>query len=299
MTIKLTEELNVYIDDDTGNEYVYDGTKLILIKKGTKAAIGDKGDEEFQKEEERKRNEEAAKNGTLESKEELENRLKKIQDALADPEMAKKVTKEATDKKAKEDLKKQEQKAKRELERFRNDPIVKFENSLNKFLKAQIEYASEPSYNRFSRRYSDPDFILKGNQWREKKGAPTVQVYFDRSGSWDESKTKVGRAALATLNKYVRIGKLKLNISYFNSVVFDNYIENGTDGTYGSPILADVLAKRPDNVIVMTDSDITDCREYVQVPGVVWYLFSGGVSENLREHLTGKIATESYILDSI
>ncbi|MBQ6627974.1 MAG: hypothetical protein IJH65_04080 [Methanobrevibacter sp.] len=61
--------------------------------------------------------------------------------------------------------------------------------------------------------------------------------------------------------------------------------------------MANVQATKPDNVIVMTDRDITDCREYVQVPGVVWYLFKDGKSDNIVEHLTGKTATEVFELE--
>lgn len=290
----LVEELNVYIDDDTGNEYIYDGTKLILIKQGGKSAIGQKGDEEIQAEEEAERNAEAAENGTLETAEELAERVKKLKDALEDPELAKKITKETSEKRAKEQIKKDLKKSEKELEQFRNDPIVQFEGSLNHFLKKQMKLAQEQTYSRFNRKYDGTEFIRKGIKKFEDPSVPSVQVYFDRSGSWDEEKTKVGRQALATLEKYRRTGKLKLMISYFNNKVFDTYTEMGMGGTYGTPILADIQAKRPDNVIIMTDSDITDCQEFVQVPGVVWYLFKGGVSENLRSHLRGKIATESY-----
>ena len=33
LTKQLVEELNVYVDDDTGDEYVWDGSNLILVKK--------------------------------------------------------------------------------------------------------------------------------------------------------------------------------------------------------------------------------------------------------------------------
>lgn len=290
----LVEELNVYIDDETGNEYIYDGSKLILIKKGGETSIGQKGDEEIQAEEEAERNEEAAKNGTLEDAQQLADRVKKLKDALEDPELAKELTKEASERVARDKIKKELKKSESEMQRFRNDPIVQFENSLNHFLKKQMKFAQEQTYTRFNKRYDGTEFIKKGIKRYEDPSVPSVQVYFDRSGSWDEEKTKVGRQALATLEKYRRTGKLKIMISYFNNTVFDTYTEQGMGGTYGTPILADVQAKRPDNVIVMTDSDITDCREYVQVPGVVWYLFKDGRSDNLESHLRGKIATESF-----
>lgn len=297
MAKKLTEELNVYIDDDTGDEYVFDGTKLVKIKIG-QSKIGDKGDADIQAREEAERNEAAKAGGVIEDTEELEARIKRLEKALDDSEVAKEITKEADGQVAKERIKKEIAKSERELKEFRNDPVVQFEGSLNHFIKKQLKMVEEQTYTRFNRRYEGTDFVMKGIKRYESEEMPLVNVYFDRSGSWGEDKTKVGRQALATLDKYVRAGKLKVNIKYFNTKIFTEYTENGSGGTRGTPILADVLADKPDNVIVMTDSDITDCNEYVQVPGVVWYLFSGGRSSNLETHLTGKMATESYNLDT-
>lgn len=292
----LTEELNVYIDDDTGDEYVFDGTKLVKIKVGSNRAIGDKGDEDIQAEEEMERAKEAAEGGVLETAEELADRIKRLEDALSDEEIAQEITGEANDKVSKEKIKKELAKSERELQKFRNDPLVQFEGSLNHFLKKQIKLASEETYSRLNKRYEGTGLIRKGIKKFESPEVPSVNVYFDRSGSWGEDKTRIGRQALATLDKYVRTGKLKVNIKYFNDKIFTEYIENGFGGTYGTPILADVLATRPDNVIVMTDYDITDCQENVQVPGVVWYLFKGGRSDNIESHLRGKTSTESYEL---
>lgn len=293
MTKKLLEELNVYIDDDTGDEYVYDGSKLIKIKVG-QSKIGNKGDEDIASREEAERNEQAKAGGVIEDKEELEARIKRLEKALSDDTVAKEITKETNTQVAKEKIKKDLAKSERELREFRNDPIVQFEGSLNKFIKKELKMVEEQTYTRLNKKYDGTDILRKGIKRYESEEVPVVNVYFDRSGSWDEDKTKVGRQALATLDKYTRVGKLRVNIKYFNTKIFTNYTEQGSGGTMGSPILADVLAERPDNVIVMTDSDISDCREYVQVPGVVWYLFSGGRSINIETHLTGKMATESY-----
>jgi len=294
----LVEELNVYIDDDTGDEYLYDGTKLIKIKVGSQQSksIGDKGDEDILAAEEIERAKEAAKGGVLETAEELKERIKRLEDALSDEEVAQEITGEASEHVAKEKIKKELARSERELRQFRNDPIVQFEGSLNHFIKKQIKLASEQTYSRLNKRYEGTGLIRKGVKKFESPEIPRVNVYFDRSGSWGEDKTRVGRQALATLDKYIRTGKLKVSIKYFNNKVFDTYIPEGEGGTYGTPILADVLATKPDNVIIMTDSDITDCHEFVQVPGVVWYLFKGGRSSNLEQHLRGKTATESFEL---
>lgn len=294
----LLEELNVYIDDDTGDEYVYDGSKLIKIKIGSQSgkSIGDKGDKDLQAQEEIERAREAAKGGVIETADELAERIKKLENALNDSDIAKEITSEANDRVAKEKIKKELAKSERELKEFRNDPIVQFEGSLNHFIKKQLKMVEEQTYTRLNKKYDGTGIIRKGLKRYESEEVPIVNVYFDRSGSWGEDKTKIGRQALATLEKYIRTGKLKVNIKYFNTSIFDTYTPQGSGGTFGTPILADVLATKPDNVIVMTDADITDCKEYVQVPGVVWYLFKGGRSDNLEQHLQGKTATEAYEL---
>jgi len=296
MAKQLIEELNVYIDDDTGDEYVFDGSTLVKIKVGNKQ-IGDKGSEEIRAKEEAERNEEAKKGGVIEDAEETEARIKRLQSALDNPEIAKEITRESDDhiaqQKAKKELKEQEKK----LREFRNDPIIQFEGSLNHFIRKELKMVEEQTYSRLNKKYDGTGLIRKGIKRYESEEVPVINVYFDRSGSWGEDKTKIGRQALATLDKYVRMKKIKVNIKYFNDKVFTEFIPNGRGGTYGSPILADVLAEKPDNVIVMTDSDISDCKEYVQVPGVVWYLFKGGRSDNIESHLTGKMATEAFELN--
>ena len=230
MTKELLEELNVYIDDETGDEYIWDGSRYIRIKSGKKE-IGEKGDEDIQAEEEAKRNAEAANGGVVETAEETEARLKKLEDALEDPEMAEKITGEANEKVAKQKIKKELAKSERELRQFRNDPIVQFEGSLNHFIKKQIKLASEQTFTRLNKRYEGTGLIMKGVKKFESPEVPSVNVYFDRSGSWGEEKTRVGRQALATLDKYVRMKKLKVNIKYFNTEVFDEYTPDGSGET--------------------------------------------------------------------
>ena len=65
-------------------------------------------------------------------------------------------------------------------------------------------------------------------------------------------------------------------------------------GTSGTPILENIRETKPDNVIIITDNDISDCTESVTVPGAVWFLFVDGVSYNLKEHLSGKRLTKSF-----
>ena len=47
----------------------------------------------------------------------------------------------------------------------------------------------------------------------------------------------------------------------------------------------------------VTDDDITDCRTAVKVDGGVYFLFRGGRSQNLVDHLSGKLLTAEFDLD--
>lgn len=299
MKINLVEDYNVYIDDDTGDEYIsIDGQTLIRVRVGTKA-IGKKGSEDVQQKEEEERLRQAAQEegSVIETEQELQDRVKKIEAELENEENQNEISRETVDKVEREKLKKEYERSSAELRRFKNDPIIKFKDSLNTFIRKQITRANKETYSRLNRRYDGTDFIKKGKKKYDKPDIPTIRVYFDRSASWDESKTAIGRQALATLDKFVRAKQIKVNIHYFNDEVFDYYTENGTNGTAGTPILVNIEATKPDNVIVMTDSDISDCQQNVTVPGVVWFLFSGGVSYNLMDHLKGRIATKAFELN--
>lgn len=97
-----------------------------------------------------------------------------------------------------------------------------------------------------------------------------INVYFDQSGSWDEEKIKVGEQAVATLNQYVKQGLIKIYLYYFSINVHENARDARAEGgTRGQPILDHIMKNKPDNVIIMTDSDIGDCMSHVQVPGGV------------------------------
>ena len=65
-------------------------------------------------------------------------------------------------------------------------------------------------------------------------------------------------------------------------------------GTYGTPIQDHIEATKPTNVIIITDTDITDCSRVVKVPGAVWMLFYDGRSQNIMDHIKGKRQNKYY-----
>lgn len=306
------KDVHIYMDDRTGNYYYYDGSKLVLM--GTKPQIGDKGNQELQdkEEEERKQQiekekEEEKQNGDSDSNDSSDkgngssndededsklNRLKRIKDLLGDKDTAEKISGEAEEKVTKERL----AKASKELTKYKNSPLNKFKESLQSFIKKEIGEVKSSSWSKINKKYAGTGTIKAGTSKHASGKIPLINVYFDRSGSWDSSKTRVGEQAIATLNNYVRQHKLKIDLYYFNTEIHSTD-PGGRGGTLGTPILEHIKQTKPDNVIVMTDDDIGDCRETVTVPGAVWLLFKGGVSMNLQEHLKGKKLTKSFELE--
>ena len=290
---------NTQSGSDSGN-----GSKSKKPKKdpNAKPTIGDKGDEDIQKaeDEERKKTIEKEKAEDAEKgissddeKDDTEERLKRIKDILNDKSTAEKITGEAEDIVNKEKL----AKAARDLNRYNSSPLKKFKESLQGFIKKEIGEEKNKSWSKINKKYAGTGTIKAGVSKHASGKIPLINVYFDRSGSWDSSKTKVGEQAIATLNNYVRQHKLKIDLYYFNTEIHSED-PGGRGGTRGTPILEHIKNTKPDNVIVMTDDDIRDCAETVTVPGGVWLLFKGGVSENLKEHLKGKKLTKSFNLES-
>lgn len=211
-----------------------------------------------------------------------------------------KIKKEFNDTKNKAEIESENREAKRvekqtkETNKYKNSPIIKFRESLVKFIKNEISYLRGASWKKYNKTYGNIG-VLRPGHTNVQTPVPLINVYFDRSGSWDASKTENGAKAIATLNKYVQQGQLKIKLYYFSNNV--HTVERDAEaegGTNGQPILNHIEQTKPTNVIILTDSDISDCKSYVTVPGGVWLLFYQGRSQNLIEHLKGKALTRIF-----
>ena len=115
--------------------------------------------------------------------------------------------------------------------------------------------------------------ITKGVSRHEPTKIPVINVYFDRSYSFqDPFKTQAGEKAIATLNKYQQLGKLKIHLYYVSDKVYLSRSEaDNRLGASGYEIIEHVKQTRPDNVIVLTDSDasVHSDAPSVVVPGGV------------------------------
>lgn len=230
-----------------------------------------------------------------ESEQDKEARLERIRRMFDDDSMAA----EATDEAERAVSKERSRRAAANVKRYyQNNQIRKFEDDLRRFIKNEIAADRNSSWRKFNKSYVGTGIMRPGRATVKNKNIPLINVYFDRSGSWDGDKTKVGVEAIGTLRNYEKKGQIKIEIYYFGVRVSEIDSRSATGGgTLGQPILDHIKQTGPDNVIVMTDSDITDCSSNVEVPGAVWFLWKGGVSNNLKSHLSGVKQTNSYELE--
>ncbi len=181
-------------------------------------------------------------------------------------------------------------------DRYKSNPLVKFTLDLNNFIKQQTASYRGSTWTRFNKTAVRTGLIKRGITSYAQTDIPEINVYWDVSGSFsDPRKTEGARRAIATLQKYVREKKIKIKTWYFANRVSSTE-QNAGGGTEGQPILDHIQATKPANVIIITDSDIDDCRTPTTVPGAVWFLFYDGESTNLREYLRGKLETRSYLI---
>ena len=215
----------------------------------------------------------------------------RIRKALSDPGLGNKLKDEAGRAREKE----REDKIRREVERYKKSGIYKFKLSLSNFLKKELDDERDYTWKRFNKTYANSD-LVKAGRATEDGPVPLINIYFDQSGSWDAGKIAVGEKAMGLIYKYQHEGKLRAKVYYFSSDVTSDVNDRMLHGgTNGQPIMDHIKKTKPDNVIIMTDSDIDDIRENVTVPGAVWLLFKGGRSRNLIDHIRGK--KETIVLD--
>ena len=228
---------------------------------------------------------------TQAAKEDIQARIEKIKDLLDSPAMRDAITGEATAAQIRE----KERIAQANAARYENSPIQRFKYSLNKFIKNELAFTREGTWKKFNKTYANSPIIRRGLASIESRNKPSINVYFDHSGSWDAQKIKVGMGAIGILNNYVRRGEILVRIYYFGNRVSVNPDDTGM-GTEGTPILEHIQQTKPQNVIIMTDEDIDDCAYTVKVPGAVWFLFKGGVSENIMNAVKGMKQNQSFYL---
>lgn len=301
----------LYIDDSTGTYYTWDGSKFVRFSNDSPVNIGDQGDKAFQDQEKKERQaiidqETKDDGGNQDSKDKSADstkaRVSRIKNAMSNPNTASGMESDIVRASQKE-RERRKKAARRNADQYNNSSgkgkadIKAFKKDFSKFIANEVAEVEieDPSWSRKNRRYISSPFIMPGTRREILNGpVPTVRVYFDHSGSWDEDKIAVGKQVIeAITSEYVAKKKLILEVLYFGNQVSENPDDTG-GGTKGTPIMEDIKKYKPDNVIIMTDSDIHDITTITKVKGGVFLLFKGGVSINLQQSIKGRKFTRSY-----
>lgn len=152
------------------------------------------------------------------------------------------------------------------------------------------------SYNEINPEYESEDIIVKADLQRliPEEVLPVIDVYFDCSGSWDDSDIAIGKRAVATVKEFEDMGQIKLNIFYFANNVHTTLGPARNEGGTRAwkDILQNIKATNATNVVVMTDHDMNwDAEDgpVCKVEGCVWWLWKNGESApECATHLVGK-----------
>ena len=147
----------------------------------------------------------------------------------------------------------------RDAARYRDTPIVRFTDSLNNFIKRAVATGRNTTWSRFNKKYDGSGILRPGISRRSANKVPDINVYFDVSGSFTSYPEKIKQAeqAIGTLNKYVNRGEIKINLFYVTDKVYSSRAdaEKVGMGADGRAIIQHINATKPDNTIIITDSD--------------------------------------------
>lgn len=297
--------VHVYTDRNTGDEYIFNGEKLIKIGSYS-PQVGDKGDEKEAEKEDRQRGEEIAKEraeqgenekNREETPEEKEARFQRIQDMLNSGEVKGKIESET---KRKANTSSKFAKQARDLEKYKS-PIRQFKMSLERFVKDQVRRVRKKSWDRPDMRYEDSGLLKPGRAMKNSTNRPIIHVYFDQSGSWQEQDVAVGKEAIGVLRNYEQRQEIEIKLWYFANTLCDKASDARKQGgtAAGPELLEHIQSTRPNNVIIMTDSDFDhtlDASPKVTVDGAVWFLFRRHESKDLIKHLRGRAQTQKFMI---
>lgn len=177
--------------------------------------------------------------------------------------------------------------------------LNKFRMNFQRFIKDQIDYFRGDTWNRPNKNYAGTGIIMPGKTMYAPGKIPTINVYWDVSGSFDNpAKTQGAKDAIGTINQYVKRGDIKVNIFYFADRVATTQAAAG-GGTDGNKVLDHIEQTKPTNVVVITDSDVDNAENHnlVTVPGAVWMLFYDREAEDFAKVLKGKTQTKEYLIE--
>lgn len=207
----------------------------------------------------------------------------------------------------------QKQKAReKELNKYNQyRTIEQFKINFFRSIKNQVEQVEdeEETYSKINAPMEDSGIIRPGERLDTKLGdIPSVDLFFDRSGSWDNAEAiRIGNEAVATIKEFADKGEIKLNVYYFQSkntgaVLSTKEIPAGGGTHCWNAIIQQIKHDNAKNVVLMTDTDMEDqaaSHGICKIDGEVWFIWwlsyqgtTGG--RQIPRHLIGKRGNHQY-----
>ena len=176
-----------------------------------------------------------------------------------------------------------------------NGGLSDFKLDLQRFIASQISYQRERTWDRPDPRYKRRGYLVQGSATKKEENIPVINVYWDTSGSFygKPAKTAAARAAIDTLQMYVKKGLIDIKVYYHSDDVYDHPVSGGNDG---DAVVEHIRATHPDNIIIITDGDLGSTRKSVKVPGAAWFLFYDYTSKGLIDNVSGGKQTKWYMV---
>ena len=196
-----------------------------------------------------------------------------------------------------------------ELDKYTNyRPISEFYVDLYRTIADQVKQVEidNQSYDEINPEYDD-DVIMKADvtQYEQRQEKPSIDFFFDVSGSWEDSDVELGKRFVSSLKEFVDRDELELNMYYFSDIVGQDLKSVRSYGgtSAWTKILDTIKSNNAKNVVIMTDGDMdpyaAKSGQKCLVEGVVWYIWKiGGYytagAKELPKYLKGMQGTTQY-----
>lgn len=179
-----------------------------------------------------------------------------------------------------------------------------FKSDLEDFKANCLGKKVSSTFSRYNKKSGSTGLIYPGKRKLLRPNAiPALNIYIDISTSWSVDKYGVAVELLSTLNELESQDLLKINTYYFaDLIVTDPSSTQAGSGSNGGPeVLKHIQETQPENVFIITDEDLDYFPPKwnvspISVPGSVWLLFRGGISQRLIDNIHGEKFTRYYDL---
>lgn len=165
----------------------------------------------------------------------------------------------------------------RTIEQFKINFFRSIKNQVN-----QVE-DEEETYSKINAPMEDAGIIRPGERLDTKLGdVPRVDLFFDRSGSWDNAEAiRIGNEAVATIKEFADRGEINLNVYYFqsqghNPIISTRELKAGGGTDCWDAIIQQIKHDNAKNVVLMTDKDMEYQAAYsgtCKIDGEVWFIW--------------------------